>query len=76
MSKTIVTSCSKTGMARFTKKKSTCVGCRAVIDRDGREREKEGEGGRKGGRERKGERGRVRGRGREGEGEGVREIGR
>ena len=36
MSKTMVTSSGGHGMlARFTKKKSTCIKCRAVLDREG-----------------------------------------
>ena len=51
-SKTVVSSSAGTGMLfKFTKKKNKCVGCRAVIDREG-EREGSGEEGeRKGGRE-------------------------
>ena len=37
MSKTVVTSSGKAAgmLSRFTKKKATCIGCRAVLDRDG-----------------------------------------
>ncbi len=43
MSKTIKTP-SQGGLARFTKKRSTCVGCKAVLDTEGmRERERERE---------------------------------
>lgn len=36
MSKTVVTSSTGLGMlAKFAKKKSTCIGCRAVLDQEG-----------------------------------------
>ena len=36
LSKTVVTSSGGFGMmAKFTKKKSTCIGCRAVLEREG-----------------------------------------
>ena len=34
LSKTVKTS-SQGGLARFTKKRSTCIGCKAVLDKDG-----------------------------------------
>ena len=37
LSKTVVTSSGGFGMlSKFTKKKSSCIGCRAVLDNDGK----------------------------------------
>ena len=36
MSKTVTSSSGHGMLARFTKKKSTCIGCRAVLDREGK----------------------------------------
>ena len=36
MSKTVTSSSGHGMLARFAKKKSTCIGCRAVLDREGK----------------------------------------
>ena len=49
LTKTIVTS--KIGkLAMFTKKKSTCIGCKSVLDNNGKRREAKLKGGQEGGR--------------------------